>query len=92
VSARTTRPRLTRHDVLSTALRLIDKDGVDALTMRRLGRALDRDPMRLYRYAASKDELLDGIVELVLEELEVPSGAPPQAWSDVLRAMFVHHL
>jgi len=54
---------LTRHDVLSTALRLIDEDGVDALTMRRLGRALDRDPMRLYRYAASKDELLDGIVD-----------------------------
>ena len=62
--------------MLSTALRLIDEDGVDALTMRRLGRALDRDPMRLYRFAASKDELLDGIVELVLEELEVPSAAP----------------
>src|SRR4051812_22556001 len=54
--------------------------------MRRLGRALDRDPMRLYRFAASKDELLDGVVELVLEELEVPSSAPAQTWSDVLRA------
>jgi hypothetical protein len=54
--------------------------------MRRLGRALDRDPMRLYRFAASKDALLDGVVELVLEELEVPSSAPAQTWSDVLRA------
>jgi len=86
VDRRPNRPRLTRREVLATALRLIDEEGVDALTMRRLGRALDRDPMRLYRYAASKDALLDGVVELVLEELEVPSSAPAQTWSDVLRA------
>ena len=86
VDRRPNRPRLTRREVLATALRLIDEEGVDALTMRRLGRALDRDPMRLYRFAASKDALLDGVVELVLEELEVPSSAPPQTWSDVLRA------
>ena len=54
--------------------------------MRRLGRALDRDPMRLYRFAASKDELLDGVVELVLDELHVPSPDPANAWPDVLRA------
>ena len=82
---RISRPRLTRHDVLSTALRLIDDDGVETLSMRRLGRALDRDPMRLYRFAASKEELLDGVVELVLAELEVPSSAPANAWADVLR-------
>ena len=66
------------------ALGLIDADGVNALSMRRLGRALDRDPMRLYRFAASKDELLDAVVELVLSELEVSS---PMAgdWEDVLR-------
>jgi AcrR family transcriptional regulator len=81
-----TRRRLTRHDVLLAALRLIDDHGVDALSMRRLGRALDRDPMRLYRFAASKDELLDGIVELVLGELEVPPTSPARAWPDVLRA------
>jgi len=86
VDRRPNRPRLTRRDVLATALRLIDEEGVDALTMRRLGRALDRDPMRLYRFAASKDALLDGVVELVLEELEVPSSAAAQTWSDVLRA------
>ncbi|HEX3257126.1 MAG TPA: TetR/AcrR family transcriptional regulator C-terminal domain-containing protein [Pseudonocardia sp.] len=86
VNRRPNRPRLTRREVLATALRLIDEEGVDALTMRRLGRALDRDPMRLYRFAASKDALLDGVVELVLEELEVPSSAPAQTWSDVLRA------
>ncbi len=78
------RPALTRHEVLVTALRLIDDDGVDALSMRRLGAALDRDPMRLYRFAAGKDELLDGVVELVLAELEVPTAAAGD-WQDTLR-------
>ena len=79
------RPALTRDEVLTTALRLIDADGVDALSMRRIGKALDRDPMRLYRFASSKEELLDGVVELVLGELRIPvtEGA---GWEDVLRA------
>lgn len=78
------RSALTRHDVLRAALRLIDENGVDALSMRRLGKALDRDPMRLYRFAATKDELLDGVVELVLAELEVPVVRGDN-WEDVLR-------
>jgi AcrR family transcriptional regulator len=78
------RPALTRHEVLETALALIDADGVEALSMRRIGKALDRDPMRLYRFAASKDELLDGVVELVLGELCIPT-AEGAGWEDVLR-------
>jgi AcrR family transcriptional regulator len=78
------RPALTRAGVLATALRLIDADGVEALSMRRMGAALDRDPMRLYRFAASKDELLDGVVELVLEELRVPASESGD-WEGVLR-------
>jgi AcrR family transcriptional regulator len=77
------RPVLRREDVLATALRLIDEDGVEALSMRRIGRALGRDPMRLYRFAASKEELLDGVVELVLGELRVPTESGN--WEDVLR-------
>jgi AcrR family transcriptional regulator len=78
------RPALTRHEVLTTALALIDADGVEALSMRRIGKALGRDPMRLYRFASSKEELLDGVVELVLSELRIPAtdGA---SWEDVLR-------
>ncbi|MGE3289304.1 MAG: TetR/AcrR family transcriptional regulator [Pseudonocardia sp.] len=79
------RPRLTRHEVLVTALGLIDDEGVEALSMRRLGKALDRDPMRLYRFAASKDELLDGVVELVLAELVVPP-VRDGGWEAVLRS------
>jgi AcrR family transcriptional regulator len=78
------RPTLTREQVFATALRLIDADGVEALSMRRLGKALDRDPMRLYRYAPSKDALLDGVVELVLSGLVVPTPRGDD-WDEVLR-------
>ena len=62
---------LTREQVLVAALEIIDEDGVEALTMRRLGQALDRNPMGIYRHAADKDALLDGVVEHVFSELVV---------------------
>lgn len=86
------RTALSRQVVLSAALDLVDGEGLDALTMRRLGQRLHRDPMALYRYAANRDALLDGVVELVLEQLEVPgpaSGAGARApgdWRGQLRA------
>jgi AcrR family transcriptional regulator len=84
VGPSTERRLLTRHGVVVAALGIIDDEGVDALSMRRLGRVLGRDPMRLYRFAESKDELLDGVVELVLQDLEVPLG-PPADWERALR-------
>jgi AcrR family transcriptional regulator len=60
-----------RESTLRAALAIIDDDGVDGLSMRRLGRALGRDPMSLYRHAATKAELLDGVAEAVLAELSV---------------------
>ncbi|WP_433505417.1 TetR/AcrR family transcriptional regulator C-terminal domain-containing protein [Pseudonocardia halophobica] len=75
---------LTRRTVLDTALRLIDAEGVEALSMRRMGKALGCDPMRLYRVAAGKDDLLDGVVELVLSELRVPAPVDHD-WEGVLR-------
>lgn len=51
--------------------------------MRRLGKALDRDPMRLYRHAESKEALLDGVVELVMSELQVPVA--DDDWEQALR-------
>ena len=62
---------LTREQVLVAALEIIDQDGVEALTMRRLGQALDRNPMGVYRHAADKDALLDGVVEHIFSELVV---------------------
>ena len=63
---------LTREQILTAAVAIIDAEGVEALTMRRLGQALDRDPMAIYRHAADKDALLDGVVEHVAAELITP--------------------
>ncbi|WP_395402178.1 TetR/AcrR family transcriptional regulator C-terminal domain-containing protein [Arthrobacter sp. UC242_113] len=63
--------RLSREVVLSAALELVDAEGLDALTMRRLGQELGRDPMSLYRYAANRAALLDGVAEMVLNELTI---------------------
>jgi hypothetical protein len=69
--------------VLATALRLVDADGVEALSMRRARRSA-ATPCSSLSYAPSKDALLDGIVELVLSRLEVPQ-ADGGDWADVLR-------
>jgi AcrR family transcriptional regulator len=69
--------------VLRAALAIVDLDGVEALSMRRLGRALGRDPMAVYRYADTKTALLDGVVELVLSELTV--DATDEDWQSQLR-------
>lgn len=65
---------ITRERILECALEIIDRDGIDGLSMRRLGKALGRDPMTLYRHAPNKAALLDGVAELVFEELEVDTG------------------
>lgn len=75
--------RLSREIVLDAALRIVDEEGLDALTMRRLGQALHRDPMGLYRYAANRAALLDGVTELVLNELTIFGDDPD--WQGQLR-------
>lgn len=77
--------KITRELVLITALELIDRDGIDALSMRRLAAALDRDPMVLYRHAPGKAALLDGVVEVVLAQLSVDPADPD--WASQLRAV-----
>jgi AcrR family transcriptional regulator len=77
--------KITREIMLATALEIIDRDGADQLTMRRLARALDRDPMILYRHAPNKAALLDGVAETVLAQLEVDSADPD--WNAQLRAI-----
>jgi AcrR family transcriptional regulator len=81
---RDTRP-MTRERVLATALEIIDQDGVEGLSMRRLGHALGRDPMTLYRQAANKTALLDGVAELILEQLSVDTY--DDDWAGQLRAV-----
>lgn len=66
------RPPLTRERILHAAVDLADRDGLGALTMRRLGAELGVEAMSLYKHVANKEEILDGIVELVIGEIDVP--------------------
>ena len=75
--------RLSRELVLAKALEVVDADGLEALTMRRLGQELGRDPMSLYRYAENRAALLDGVTELVLNELTFHPQDPD--WKAQLR-------
>jgi AcrR family transcriptional regulator len=75
--------RLSRELVLAKALELVDAEGLDALTMRRLGQELGRDPMSLYRYAENRAALLDGVTELVLNQLSIQPKDPD--WKAQLR-------
>jgi AcrR family transcriptional regulator len=77
--------KITRDVVLAVALEIIDRDGADGLSMRRLAHALGRDPMILYRHAPNKAALLDGVAEIVLAQLEVDATDPD--WAAQLRAV-----
>jgi AcrR family transcriptional regulator len=69
----TGRTRLSRPFVLQAAVALADRDGLDGFSMRRLAQELGVVPMALYKHVANKDELLDGMVEIVFGEIESPS-------------------
>ena len=77
--------KITREALLSAALDIIDRDGADGLSMRRLASALGRDPMILYRHAQSKAALLDDVVETVLDRLTVDATDPD--WAGQLRSV-----
>lgn len=77
------RAPLSRARVLSAAVALADAIGIDAVSMRRLAQELGVVPMALYKHVANKEQLLDGMVDLVVEEFETP--AEDAAWQDAVR-------
>src|SRR4029453_17845903 len=72
VEARARAP-LSRERVLAAAVDLADAGGVDALSMRNLAQRLGVVPMALYKHVANKDELLDGMVDVVVGEIDPPA-------------------
>ncbi len=72
--AREPRIALSRDRVLQVAVGLADDSGIGSLTMRKLGEALGVEAMSLYNHVANKEQLLDGMVDLVFGEIELPSG------------------
>jgi AcrR family transcriptional regulator len=78
-----TRPRLSKERVLTAALGIADRGGLPGLTIRSLAKELGAKPMSVYHYVASKDELLDHLVDIVFEEIELPD--PEGDWRDEMR-------
>ena len=66
------RGRLSRERVMHAAVVLADAGGLESLTMRRLGEGLGVEAMSLYKHVANKEDLLDGMVDLVFAEIELP--------------------
>jgi AcrR family transcriptional regulator len=69
----TRRKPLSRERVLRAAVRLADEGGLEAVSMRKLGQALRVEAMSLYKHVASKEDILDGIADLVMGDFEVPA-------------------
>jgi AcrR family transcriptional regulator len=65
---------LSRERILAAALEVADEQGIEALSMRKLGQSLGYEAMSLYNHVANKDDLLDGILDLVLAEMEPPEA------------------
>src|SRR3954462_10366216 len=90
--ANRTKPRLSlnRERILMAALELADESGIESLTMRKLGQRLGFEALSLYNHVANKDDLLDGILDLVLGETQPPS--PKGGWAEAIRtsAISVH--
>lgn len=74
---------LSRQRALSTAVALADADGLGSLTMRRLAQELGIEAMSLYHHVANKDDILDGMVDLVFSEIELPSEGTE--WKTAMR-------
>ncbi|HKP90884.1 MAG TPA: TetR/AcrR family transcriptional regulator C-terminal domain-containing protein [Thermoleophilaceae bacterium] len=81
-------PKLSRESILDAALVLIERDGLDALSMRRLAAELDAGTMSLYVYFADKAELLDALVDWVAAVAPLPELHGP--WRDRLTAVMTH--
>jgi AcrR family transcriptional regulator len=74
---------LTRERVLDAAFAIADADGIEALSMRRLGQALGVEAMSLYNHVANKGELVAAMVDRVVNEFELPDDEPP--WDEAIR-------
>lgn len=93
--ARRRRP-LDRDRILRAAIEMADAGGIEALSMRRLGRRLGVEAMSLYNHVSNKDDLLGGMVDIIVGEIVIPESS--LSWKEAMRAraismrsVFVHH-
>ncbi len=91
MARRAGRPRageepLTRGRILGAALSLVDQEGIEALSMRRLAKELGVDPMAIYHHLPNKRALLSGLIERVFSEMRVPEPEGAGGWRERVRA------
>ena len=91
-STRKRRPPLDRERILRAAIALADKDGLEGLSMRKLGQSLGVEAMSLYNHVANKEEMLDGIADVLFGAVHIP--ATTDAWIEPMRqrAISVHEM
>ncbi len=83
---------LTRERILQAAISLADKEGIEALSMRKLAQELDVKAMSLYNHVANKDDLLDRMVDIVVGEIEVPDRSVDWKTAMRRRAISAHEV
>ena len=88
--AKRRRAPVTRDRILGAGLRIADTQGIEAVSMRKIGQALRVEAMSLYKHVAGKEDVLDGLVDLVMAEIELPPDDID--WRSALRqtAISVH--
>ena len=92
------RTTLTRDRIVTEALRLLDTEGIEALSMRKLAAALEAGATSLYWHVANRDELIELVIDAVYGEIEVPEPGEAQHWREAagqvardMRATLVRH-
>ncbi|BFU46583.1 TetR/AcrR family transcriptional regulator [Krasilnikovia sp. MM14-A1004] len=82
------RTPLSRDRVLRAAVARADEAGIDALSMRKLAQELGVVPMALYKHVANKEELLDGMIDVVVAEIDPPAAGAD--WKTAIRERILH--
>jgi AcrR family transcriptional regulator len=86
-STRARRPKVDHDEIVETALGIVDDEGIEALSMRRLGKDLSVDPMAIYHHISGKPELLDALVDRVMAEVDLSVDDPELPWQERVRRM-----
>jgi AcrR family transcriptional regulator len=89
-STRQRRP-LSQELIVDTAMRILDAEGIDALSMRRVALDLRTGPASLYAHVANKDELLELMIDRVVDELEIPAPDPARWQEQIVESAVAAH-
>jgi AcrR family transcriptional regulator len=89
---------LSRESIVDAALTILDADGLDAMTMRRVAQVLGTGPASLYAHVADKDEMVAAVLDRIFAEVELPESIDPDNWQEQIkdicrsgRAVFARH-